>query len=97
MSVGEGNVEMDIALFMARCAAFAVNLYYLPRWLKHSRGMALMRLFRVTGWLIISARFGGVLFTTGDILISVPAAIGLFFLVAGEVSALFNRGKVGQL
>lgn len=95
--VGEGMVEMDVALFMACCAACAVNIYYLPAWHRASKNMAFMRLLRVAGWLVISARFGTVLLTIGDIAISVPSSIGLFFLAAGEIVALFNRGKVGKL
>ena len=95
--IGEGYVAMDVALFMACCAACAVNVYYLPAWFRASRGMALMRLLRLVGWLVLSARFGMILFVYGDISISVPSATALFFLAAGEIAALFNRGKTGLL
>ena len=95
--VGQGMIAMDVSLFMACCAACAVNVYYLPAWYRASKGMAFMRLLRVTGWAVIGARFGSVLFDTGDLAVSIPAAIGLFFLAAGEIVAIFNRGKVGKL
>ena len=95
--VGQGMIAMDVSLFMACCAAFTVNVYHLPAWYYASKSMAFMRLLRVTGWLVVAARFGSVLLTTGDIAVSVPMAIGLFFLAAGEIVAIFNRGKVGKL
>ena len=95
--MGQGMVGMDVALFMACCAAAAVQIYYLPSWWREVRGMAVMRLMRLAGWVIFATRFGFVLFTAGDILVSVPSAIAMFFLAAGEVAALFNRGKAGKL
>lgn len=91
--IGVGLISMDIALFMSTIAAGLVNLYYLPMCWRYSKGVAGMRMLRLAGWIVLSTRFGAVLFTTGDILISPPAAIGVFFLAAGEIAALFNRGK----
>lgn len=95
--VGQGMVEMDIALFMLTVAAIAVQLYYLRTWIKISWGLGLVRLLRLTGWLILSARFGSVLFTTGDIAISAASAIGLMFLACGEIAVTMNAGKVIRL
>ena len=95
--VNQTNLAMDIALFLAVFSAAGVNLYYLPAWWRVSRSMALMRILRIIGWVILGVRFGVVLLTSGNILISSPSAIGLFFLTAGEIAALFNRGKVGKL
>lgn len=90
---GVGHIGMDVALFMAVICAAAVNLHYLTKFREYSKGIALMRLFRCTGWVILGTRFGSVLFTTGDLLISVHAATSVFFLAAGEIAAIFNRGK----
>ena len=95
--LGQTNLAVDIALFLAVCGAAGVNIYYLPAWWRVSRSMAMMRILRIVGWVILGLRFGVVLLTSGDILISLPSAIGLFFLTAGEIAALFNRGKVGKL
>lgn len=84
---------MDVALFMAIVFAAGVNIFYIPKCWRQSRGIAVMRLLRLAGWVVLGSRFGNVLFTTGDIMISVPGAIGLFFLASGEIAALFNRGK----
>jgi hypothetical protein len=97
MTTGEGLLGMDVAVFMACMGAAAVNIFYAAKWYGIDHGMGVMRLLRVAGWLILSTRFGFVLSTTGDILISVPSAIAMFFLAAGEVAAVFNRGKVGKL
>lgn len=90
---GVGYVAMDIALFMASILAALVNLFYLRSSMGYSKGIAFMRLLRCTGWVLFSSRLGAVLFTTGDVLISVPGAIAIFFLAAGEIVALFNRGQ----
>ena len=96
-AIGVGFIGLDVALFMSCIAAAGVNCYYIPSWFKASKGMAVMRIFRVAGWLIFVARYGFVLATTGDILISLPSEIAIFFLAAGEIAAVFNRGKVGKL
>ena len=93
----EYHLAMNIALFMAGCAACAVNAYYLPTCLRISKGIALLRLFRVVGWLVMIARFGSVLLISDSIPTSFSAATGLFFLAAGEIVVLLNRGKVGLL
>lgn len=54
-----------------------------------------MRLLRLTGWTILATRFGWVLAHTGDILTTLPSTIALMFLAAGEIAAIFNRGKAG--
>ena len=95
--VGEGMVAMDIALFMLTVAAAAVQLYCLRTWENVGWGLGLARVLRLAGWMIISARFGSVLFTQGDIAISVPSAIGLMFLACGEIVVGFNRGKFVRL
>ena len=95
--VGKGMVEMDIALFMLTVAAIAVQLYYLKTWMKLGWGLGLVRLLRLAGWMILSARFGSVLFTQGDIAISAASAIGLMFLAASEIVVTMNAGKVIQL
>lgn len=96
-AVGQGYVAMDVALFMSVCAAASVQIYYLPRWWAAGRGFAAIRLLRLAGWLILGSRYGTVLFTQGDIAISVPAAIAVFFLCAAEVAQLFNKGKAVAL
>ena len=96
-AIGMGMIEMDIALFMATVAAIAVQLFYLKTWMRLGWGLGLVRLLRLAGWLILSARFGSVLFTTGDIAISVASAIGLMFLAAGEIAVTLNPGKVVKL
>ena len=91
--VGKGMVEMDIALFMFTVAAIAVQLYYLKTWIKVSWGLGIVRLLRLAGWMILSARFGSVLFTQGDIAISAASAIGLMFLAVSEIAVILNRGQ----
>ena len=95
--MGQGYIIMDVALFIACSIAALVNIKYAMTWCRQDFGLGLMRLLRVTGWMILSLRFGYVLGSTGDILISVPSAIALFFLAGGEIVAVFLRGKVGKL
>lgn len=95
--MGQGYILMDVALFIACVLAALVNIKYALRWYAHDVGMAVMRFIRVTGWMILSLRFGYVLGSSGDILISLPSAIALFFLTAGEIAAVFLRGRVGKL
>lgn len=96
-AIGKGMVEMDIALFMLTVAAIAVQLYYLKSWIKLGWGMGLIRLLRLAGWLILAARFGSVLFTVGDIAISLASAIAVMFLAASEIVVVLNRGQKVQL
>lgn len=91
--IGEGMLAMDIALLMSATAAAAVNAYYLPACFRVSRGIAAMRGLRVMGWTVLSSRYAMVLLTVGDIQVSIPGAIAIFLLAAGELYALFNRGK----
>lgn len=84
---------MDIALWMLTVAAVCVNLYFLPGRFRISAGVGMIRLLRLTGWMVLSARFGFVLFTEGDILIAVPSAIGIGFIASGELATIFSRGK----
>ena len=93
MLPGHGYIEMDIGLFISCCAAAGVNLYYLGEKYQRSGRVFFPRLLRAVGWVVISARFGGVLFYTGDIMISLPAAIGVFFLIAGDLSLVFTRTR----
>ena len=95
--IGVGMVEMDIALFMFTLAAVAVQLFYLRSWMKIGLGLGLVRLLRLAGWLILAARFGSVLFTQGDIAISIASAIAVMFLAAGEIAVTMNAGKVIKL
>lgn len=95
--MGQGWVGADVTIFMLICAAATVHICYLPSWFRMSPALALIRVLRLTGWLILGARFGVVLFTTGDVLISMPSLIGLGFLAAGDIAVIFNRGKVIQL
>ena len=88
---------MDVALFMSCIAACAVNLYCMPIWFRLTRTILCIRLLRVAGWLVLGARFGSILFLDGDIHISIPSAIGLFFLAGSEMFALFNRRSGGAL
>lgn len=92
-AVGQGYIAMDCALIMAVAAAATVQAYYLPRWWRAGKGFAVIRILRLTGWLILGARYGQILATVGDIAISIPAAIAVFFLAGAEVAQLFNRGK----
>lgn len=95
--MGQGLIAMDVAVFMACLGAAIINAKYAHKWYAQDQGMGVMRLLRVIGWSILTARFGYVLATTGDILISPPSAIAVLFLAAGELAAVFNRGKVGRL
>lgn len=91
---GQGMVELDIAIFMLTVAAAAVSLITtVKQYRSESRAFAIARLMRTVGWCILSARFGTVLFTTGDILISLPAIIATAFLAAGDISIVFFKGK----
>lgn len=92
---GQGFLGLDVLLFMMTCGAAAVHVFYLPAWYRASAGLGLMRLLRLTGWTILATRFGWVLAHTGDILTTLPSTIALMFLAAGEIAAIFNRGKAG--
>lgn len=91
---GEGMVGMDVALWMITFGAACVNLHFLPGRFRISVGVGMIRLLRLVGWVILSARFGFVLLTEGDILITVPSAIAIAFLASGEIVTIFSHGKV---
>ena len=91
------RLAADVALFMACVAALVVNAYYLPIWLKVSVGLAVIRVLRLAGWLILCAGFGTVLVTQGFITISPSGAIALCFLAAGEVALMFSRGRQAHI
>lgn len=95
--MGQGYISMDVALFFACVLAALVNIKYVLGWYAQDFGMAVMRFIRVVGWMILSLRFGYVLGSAEDILISLPSAVALFFLAAGEVASVFLRGRVGKL
>ncbi len=94
---GVGYVGWDITLFMLAVAAFSVNCYYLPQWFRVSAFLGALRALRIMGWLILSSRFGFVLFTQGDLMVSPQSIIALLFLSLGEILVLFQRGKVLKL
>lgn len=94
---GQGYVAVDVALFMLICGAASVHAILLPSWHRTSPLLGLSRVLRMTGWVLLGARFGAVLFTTGDVLISMPAAIAIGFLACGDIAVIFCRGKVIQL
>ena len=88
--MGVGNIPMDVALFMMTVFAAVVSaVMTYKHWINAPHGFALLRGLRCTGWCILSARYATVLFTTGDILISVPSAIGLCFLALGDIAIVF--------
>jgi len=91
------GLEIDVALFMVTVGAAAVNVYYLPQRFAVSTGVAIARCLRLAGWLILSARFGHMLISGGDIPISIPGVVAFFFLALGEIAAIFNRGKEVRL
>ena len=94
---GAGYIELDIVLFMMALGAAGVNAKYLWPWWRESRTLGMIRVLRFAGWCILSARFGHVLYVSGDLPISLPSLIGLGFLAAGEIAVLFNRGKAPRL
>ena len=89
---GRGHIEMDVALFVALCAATGVHLYCLRSWMRQREGVGIGLLLRLGGWLVLTARFGVVLIDTGDLPVTVPAAIGLFLLAAGDIAGMLSRG-----
>lgn len=92
--VGIGNIEMDIVMFMLTVGAALVSAVMAWRhWLSYTGAFAWLRVLRCVGWAILAARYGTVLFTTGDILISVPAAIAICFLATGDIAIVFFKGK----
>ena len=90
---GQGHIEMDVLLFVCMCLTAGVHLYCLPSWLHQRDGVVVGLLLRLAGWLVISARFGAVLWQTGDLPVSVPSAIGLFLIAAGDIAGMLGRGK----
>lgn len=90
---GQGHIEMDVALFVSLLVATCVHLYCLPSWFRQHEGIGVGLLLRLGGWLVLSARFGVVLLETGDLPVTVPAAIGLFLLAIGDVAGMLSRGK----
>ena len=93
---GQGHVGMDVALFVVMFIAAGVHLYCLPAWLRQREGIGLGLLLRLGGWLVLAARFGTVLVEEGDIPVSVPSAIGLFLLAAGDIAGMLSRGNVSR-
>jgi len=91
--VGQGFIAMDVALFMMVQAAALVQIYLLPSRFGRGGVFAVGGVLRLIGWVLIASRFGQVLFTTGDIYISIPSAIAVMFLACAEIAMLFNRGK----
>ena len=95
--MGQGYIFLDVVAFIACALAAFVNMKYAVAWYAESRGLFIMRVLRIAGWSIFTLRFGYVLGSTGDLMIPLPSLIALFFLTAGEISAVFLRGKVGKL
>lgn len=95
--MGQGYIGWDVSLFMLTIGAMVVNIFYVHSWFKISAMLGVIRLLRATGWLILATRFGFVLMTSGDILISVPSIIALMFLAIGEMSIILFRGKAIQV
>ena len=92
--MGQGMLGVDITIFMLVVGAQVVSAVMAGRhWLSDSPAFALLRVFRCVGWSILAARFGTVLFTTGDVLISVPSAIALMFLACGDIAIVLFKGK----
>lgn len=91
---GVGMLGVDVAIFMLTIGAqFASAVMAGRHLIADSRCFAVLRVMRCAGWSILAARFGVVLFTTGDILISVPSAIAVAFLATADIAILFFRGK----
>lgn len=95
--MGQGYIFFDVVMFFSCALAALVNIKYAVEWYRQGRGLFLLRLIRVIGWTIFTLRFGYVLGSTGDILVPLPSLIALIFLAAGEIAAVFLRGKVGRL
>ena len=84
---------MDVLLFVVICAAAVVHVLCLRGWMRQHEGIGVGLLLRLAGWSVLAARFGAVLFSDGDIPVSVPAAIGLFFLASGDIIGMLFRGR----
>ena len=95
--MGQGYIFFDVVLFIACALAAFVNIKYAVAWYSEGRGLFVMRLIRIVGWSIFTLRFAYVLGSTGDLIIPLPSLIALSFLAAGEIAAVFLRGKVGKL
>jgi hypothetical protein len=91
--LGEGLIEMDWLLVLACALATIVQLYYLPSRCLVSPGIGFISIFRFIGWSILLGRYVYVMATTGDILISVGAWLGIMFLALGEIAVITNHGK----
>lgn len=90
---GQGLVALDVALFMGVVAAAAVHLYSMPNCWRGPRGLVVGSALRTTGWVCLSARFGSVLLTTGDIYIPLPSLLALLFIAAGDILSVLVRRK----
>lgn len=90
---GAGNIPLDIALFMLTVGAACVSAYLAFKWFSATPELAVLRVLRATGWSILSARFGFLLFTVGDLPVSVPSIIALAFLACGDIAMIFYIGK----
>ena len=93
---GQGHVWMDVMLFVVMCFTAGVHLYCLRSWMGQRDGIGIGLLLRLGGWLVLSARFGAMLLEAGDIPVSVPSAIGLFLLAAGDIAGMLSRGNVSR-
>ena len=92
----QGHIEMDTVLFVVMCIATGVHVYCLRSWIRQREGIGIGLLLRLGGWLVLSARFGAMLLETGDLPVSVPSAIGLFLLAAGDIAGMLSRGNVSR-
>ena len=88
VQIGEGNIAMDVALFIGACAAAAVNIYGLPGDWRVSRQLAVVRVLRLVGWVLVASRFGYALMVYGDVAISIAGGVGILFLEAGQIGAV---------
>ena len=93
---GQELIWLDVIVFMGVMGAWLAHLYCLPSCWRESRKLLIGSALRLCGWLIFAARFGYVLFTSGDLIIPLPSEIALIFLAVGDIWGVLARRKGAQ-
>jgi len=88
---GEGLQHLDIALGLLAAMAATMQYWRIVVW-RSSKLVLVGRWLMALGWTIIAGRIVQMLWTAGDIMISLPSLIAMMMLSSGSILvALFYR------